>query len=111
VPLHISPSFLAHLGDEPVGVLIAHEYDAFREATGRRECYIQTVGVRTSARGRGIASALIRRSLAAAQADGCNIATLHVDADSPTGALTLCEHMGFSTKNTSVTLTKDLTDQ
>jgi mycothiol synthase len=104
-------SFLAYLGGEPAGVLIAHEYDAFRQATGRRECYIQTVGVTRPARGRGIASALIRRSLAAAWAGGCNIATLHVDADSPTGALTLYEHMGFSTKNTSVTLTKDLTDQ
>jgi mycothiol synthase len=104
-------SFLAYLADEPVGVLVAHEYEAFRAATGRRECYIQTVGVTRPARGRGIASALIRRSLAAAQADGCDIATLHVDANSPTGALTLYEHMGFSTKNTSVTLIKDLTDQ
>jgi mycothiol synthase len=104
-------SFLAYLGDKPVGVLIAHEYDAFREATGRRECYIETVGVTKAARGRGIASALIRRSLAAAQADGCAIATLYVDADSPTGALTLYEHMGFTKQRTSVTLIKDLTDQ
>jgi mycothiol synthase len=104
-------SFLAYIGDKPVGLLIAHEYDAFREVTGRRECYIQTVGVTRPARGRGIASALMRHSLAAAQADGCNIATLHVDADSPTGALTLYEHMGFSTKNTSVTVIKDVTQQ
>jgi mycothiol synthase len=104
-------SFLAYLGDEPVGVLIAHEYDAFRAATGRRECYIQTVGVTRSARGRGIASALLRRSLAAARADGCDIATLHVDADSPTRALTLYEHMGFTKQRTSVTLIKDLTDR
>lgn len=104
-------SFLAYLGDKPVGVLIAQEYDAFREATGRRECYIATVGVTKAARGRGIASALIRRSLAAAQAHGCNVATLNVDADSPTGALTLYEHIGFTTQRTSVTFIKDLTDQ
>jgi mycothiol synthase len=104
-------SFLAYLGDKPAGVIIAHEYDAFRQATGRRECYIATVGVTKAARGRGIASALIRRSLAAAQADGCNVATLYVDADSPTGALTLYEHMGFTKHRTSVTLIKDLTDQ
>jgi mycothiol synthase len=104
-------SFLAYLGDKPAGMLIAHEYDAFRQATGRRECYIATVGVTKPARGRGIASALIRRSLAAAQADGCNVATLYVDADSPTGALTLYEHTGFTRQRTSVTLIKDLTDQ
>jgi mycothiol synthase len=104
-------SFLAYLGDKPVGVLIAHEYDAFRQATGRRECYIATVAVTKAARSRGITSALIRRTLAAAQADGCNVATLYVDADSPTGALTLYEHMGFRKQRTSVTLIKDLTNQ
>jgi mycothiol synthase len=104
-------SFLAYLGDKPVGVVIAHEYDAFRQATGRRECYIATVGVTNVARGRGIASALIRRSLHAAQADGCTVSTLYVDADSPTGALTLYEHLGFTKQRTSVTLIKDLTEQ
>jgi mycothiol synthase len=104
-------SFLAYLGEKPAGVLIAHEYDAFHQATGRRECYIDTVGVTRAARGRGIASALIYRSLAAAQVDGCDIATLYVDTESPTGALTLYEHLGFATQHTSVTLIKDLTDQ
>ena len=104
-------SFLAYLGDKPAGVVVAHEYDAFRQATGRRECYIATIGVTQAARGRGIASALIRRSLAAAQADGCNVATLYVDADSPTGALTLYERSGFTRQRTSVTLIKVLTDQ
>ena len=104
-------SFLAYLGDKPAGVIVAHEYDAFSQATGRRECYISTVGVTKAARGRGIATALIRRSLAAARADGCTVATLYVDADSPTGALTLYEHTGFTRQRTSVTLIKDLTDQ
>ena len=103
-------SFLAYLGDKPAGVLIAEEYDAFRQATGRRECYVATVAVTEVARGRGIASALIRRSLAAAQADGCTVATLYVDADSPTGALTLYEHTGFTKQRTSVTLIKDLAE-
>jgi mycothiol synthase len=104
-------SFLAYRGDKPVGVLIAQEYDAFRQATGRRECYIAIVGVTKESRGRGIGSVLIRRSLAAAQADGCNIATLYVDADSPTGALTLYDHIGFTKQRTSVNLIKDLTDR
>jgi mycothiol synthase len=104
-------SFLAYLGDEPVGVLMANEYDAFRQATGRRECFISTVGVTPATRGRGVASALLSRSVAAAHADGCDIATLYAGADSPTGALALYEHMGFTEQRTSVTLIKDLTDQ
>jgi mycothiol synthase len=104
-------SFLAYLGDEPVGVIIANEYDAFRQATGRRECFIATVGVTRAARGRGIASALLAHSLTAARAAGCDIATLYAGTDSATGALTLYEHMGFTKRRTSVTLIKDLTDQ
>jgi mycothiol synthase len=104
-------SFLAYLGDEPVGVLIANEYDAFRQATGRRECFISIVSVTRAARGRGIDSALLGRSLAAAQADGCDIATSYVGTDSPTGTLTLYEDLGFTKQRTSVTLIKDLTDQ
>jgi GNAT superfamily N-acetyltransferase len=103
-------SFLACLGDQPAGVLIALEYEAFAQTTGRRECYIASIGVTTAARGRGIASALIGRSLAAARASGCDLATLRVDAESPTGALSLYERMGFTRQYTSVTVTKDLTN-
>ena len=92
-------------------MLIAHVYDACTLASGRRGPYLATIGVTRPARGRGIASALIRRSLAAAQADGCTAATLHEDADATTGALTLYEHLGFTTRSTSVTLIKDLTGQ
>ncbi len=90
-------------------MLIAHEYDAFRQATGRRECYMATVGVTqggTRPRHRLRADPPL---MAAAQADGCDVATLYADADSPTGALTLYEHIGFTKQRTSVTLIKDLT--
>jgi mycothiol synthase len=102
-------SFLAYLHGQPAGLLMAFEYDAFQRATGRRESYIATLGVTRAARGRGIASALTGRSLAAARADGCDLATLHVDAESPTGALGLYERMGFTTQRTSVTVIKELT--
>ena len=102
-------SFLAYLGGEPAGARLEVLCVGFRAVSGRRECYFATIGVTRQARGRGIASALIRRSLAAAHADGCTAATLYVDAGSPTGALTLYEHLGFTTQNTSVTLIKDLT--
>src|ERR1700722_7020046 len=86
-------SFLAYLGDQPAGLLLVREYDAFRQETGRREAYIYTVGVIPEARGRGIASALISRSVAAARADGCDLAPAHADADSPTGSLDRYERL------------------
>src|SRR5258708_23832012 len=52
-----------------------------------------------------------RRSLAAAPADGCNVAALYVDADSPAGAPALYEHMGFTKQRASATLIKDLAGQ
>jgi mycothiol synthase len=45
-------SFLADLDDDPVGVPIGQEYDAFTEATGRREVYIAVVAVTGAARPR-----------------------------------------------------------
>jgi hypothetical protein len=41
----------------------------------------------------------------------CNIPTLHVDAESPTGALSLYERVGFTRQSTSATVIKELTDQ
>jgi ribosomal protein S18 acetylase RimI-like enzyme len=67
--------------------------------------------VTRAARRRGIASALIGRSLAAARADGCDITTLEVDAESPTGAPGLYERMGFATLSTSITVIKNLRAQ
>ncbi len=104
-------SFVAYRGGDAQGVLIAHDYDAFTAATGRREPYIAIVAVLRAARGRGIASALIRCSLAAAKADDCAAVCLTVDADSATGAVALYERLGFTTLHTSVTHIKQLAEQ
>jgi mycothiol synthase len=101
-------SFLAHLGDDPAGLLMSYEFDAQTEVTGIRELYIGTVGVRRIARRRGIASALLVAAMRAAREDGCVAASLGVDADSPTGALGVYERLGFTVRDTSVTLAKPL---
>ena len=101
-------SFLAYAGDEPLGIIIGHEYDAYQEATGIRDLYIALIGTRRAGRKRGIASALLARTLAMARAEGCTAASLDVDADSPTGALSLYERAGFSVRHTSVRQTKTL---
>ncbi len=46
-----------------VGYLMSHEYEAYQEATGKREAYLAKIGVRREFRGRGIASGLLRHAL------------------------------------------------
>jgi mycothiol synthase len=93
-------SFLAYAGQEPLGIIFGHEYDAYTAATGRRDLSIPLVGTRRAGRKRGIASALLARALAEARAAGFDTASLGVDADSPTGALGLYERAGFTVRET-----------
>lgn len=101
-------SFLAYQGDEPLALVIAHDYDSHTQATGRRDLYIPTVGTRRAARGRGLATALLATALRAARADGFDTSTLDVDADSPTGAGRIYERAGYAVKDRRVTMVKDL---
>jgi mycothiol synthase len=101
-------SFLAYIGAEPAGVLIAHEYDTYNQLMDTRDVYIATVGVRQFARNRGIASALLATAMRTAWQDGCVAASLGVDADSLTGAVGVYERLGFTIKDTSITLMKEL---
>jgi mycothiol synthase len=66
------------------------------EAAGYSSAYIALVGVRREFRGRRLAQALLSAALAAFRAEGLDRAVLDVDSDSPTGALDLYEHLGFT---------------
>jgi mycothiol synthase len=101
-------SYLAYDGAEPVGVLIGREYDAYTELTGVLDLYIAEVATRSSARNRGIASALLSRALADARSAGFTAASLTVSADSPAGAFGLYQRAGFAIRTTSVMQVKDL---
>jgi mycothiol synthase len=104
-----SVSFLAYGGEgEPLGVLMSMEFDGDTAATGVRELWVQTVGTRTAARNRGVATALLATALTAAADEGFDRAALQVDADSPTGAVGLYERAGFSIVTTSVTMRKPM---
>lgn len=58
--------------------------------------HIALVGTRPEARGRGLARAVIARTLAAASEAGCARAELEVDAESLTGATRLYDALGFA---------------
>jgi ribosomal protein S18 acetylase RimI-like enzyme len=101
-------SFLAYDGDEPLGLVVGHEYDSYTEATGRLDLYIPTVATRRAGRRRGIATALLGQVMRAAAADGFVSVTLDVDADSPTGAVGLYERAGFAVRDTWIAQIKPL---
>jgi ribosomal protein S18 acetylase RimI-like enzyme len=101
-------SFVAYAGQEPAGFILSEEYEAYNEVAGGRDLFIDLIGTRRAARGRGIASALLIRALAEARSAGFASGSLVVDADSPTGAVGLYERVGFTVKHTSITQAKTL---
>src|SRR5699024_7514920 len=64
------------------------------------------VGTRPTARGRGLARAVLGRSLAAAAASGYGSAELEVDSESLTGATRLYEALGFTAEKVFATYQK-----
>ena len=72
------------------------------------ELWVMILGVRQSARGRGVGTALLRATLTAAVAAGYEKAGLGVDTDNSTGALRLYESVGFSISRSSVASLKTL---
>ena len=71
------------------------EYDAYFQATGRREAYVGKVGTRREYRGRGVATVLLQHCLRAYQEAGYDEASLDVDSENPTGALGVYQRAGF----------------
>jgi GNAT superfamily N-acetyltransferase len=101
-------SFIAYGGGEPAGVILCHEYDAPDDADEGRDLHVALVGTLRAFRKRRIASALLVRAMAKGRAAGYATASLGVDADSPTGAVGVYAHVGFTVHHTSITLTKPL---
>lgn len=101
-------SFVALDGDGSVaGFVLAECNPDETEANGYSTAYIALVGVEREHRRRGIAPALLARTLDAAAAAGLDRAALDVDSDSPTGALGLYERVGFRAVHRSVALTRE----
>ncbi|HET7082661.1 MAG TPA: GNAT family N-acetyltransferase, partial [Candidatus Limnocylindria bacterium] len=82
-------------GDEIAGGVINAIDAEENEALDRRRGLLDSVFVRRPWRRRGLASALVGRSLALLRERGMTSALLGVDADNPTGALGVYERAGF----------------
>ncbi len=94
---HFRPElfFMACEGDEIAGMTLCAVDPLYAKRVGRKEGHVNEVGVRRQWRKRGVASALITQGLHALKAAGMDTAILGVDADNPTGAVSLYERLGF----------------
>jgi GNAT superfamily N-acetyltransferase len=95
-------------GDEVAGGVWNDIHPAENEAHGVRRGWLGSVFTRRPWRKRGLASALIGRSLMLLRQRGMTSAMLGVDAENPTGALGLYESAGFVVFDRFVALRKPL---
>lgn len=93
----IDPSLwqVAWDGDEVAGLVINGIFREENARIGLDIGWLDSVATRRPWRRRGVAGALIARSLAVLKARGMAVASLGVDTESPTGALSLYERFGF----------------
>ena len=88
-------STLALQGGRIVAFCLASVNEEDWVTLGASNTYIDLIGVVRDQRRRGLAPAVIARTLAAAKEAGLEQAVLDVDTASPTGANTLYERLGF----------------
>jgi len=82
--------------DRVVAFVMSSFYAADTAVTGVRELYVNYVGTRAEARGRGLASALLGKTLAAAREAGFERSALTVDVDNANRALAVYERCGYA---------------
>ena len=95
-------------GDEVAGSVMTFIYTKENEALGVARGSLDHVSVRRSWRKRGLASALITRSLLDLRGRGMQEAVLGVDAENVTGARRLYERLGFRRARTDLCFRKEL---
>ena len=95
-------------GDEVAGGVWNDIYPTENAALNLQRGWLSSVFTRRPWRRRGLASALIGRSLTLLRDRGMTSASLGVDADNPTGALGLYESAGFVVHDRFVALRKPM---
>ncbi|MCW2810356.1 MAG: family N-acetyltransferase, partial [Friedmanniella sp.] len=86
---------------------LSSAYEQDWQAQGFSQGWTDRLGVRPEWRGRGIASALLYRSMQSFRAAGLDAAGLGVDADDEKGAVRLYEQLGYRPVSMFVTYVHD----
>ena len=109
-PDHADPRFwrIGWDGDEVAGAILTYPQLEENKRFGRKRVYVAMVSVRRQWRRRGLARALLAGSLVGARDAGFTSASLGVDTDSPTGATSLYESLGFAPEKTFATYRKPM---
>ena len=95
-------------GDEIAAYALFSGFVGDWEKQGWTEGWTAKLGVRERWRGRGLAKALLVRSMQAFSADGMQYAGLDVDAANPTGAVALYTGLGYRVRQRTAQWSKDL---
>ena len=101
-------SFVAVADGELIGYAYNEVYEEDWEAAGRSEAWIGALGVLRRWRKRGVATALLARSMQAMQRAGLDAAMIGVDSSSPSGAQHLYQAVGFRTTITGATWQREV---
>ncbi len=88
-------SFVARAAGEIAGYSLGYVYPDDVEVRGRTEAWVGQLGTRRRWRRRGVAGALLARTMEAAATGGLEYLMLGVDAENPTGAVGVYERVGF----------------
>ncbi len=95
-------------GDQVAGSVMTGVFAEENARLGIERGWLDHVSVGRSWRRRGLATALIGRSLRVLADRGLTQAALGVDAENPTGALSVYERLGFRRHRTGLTYQKEL---
>lgn len=97
--------------DRIVGLCWNARYPEDDGLVGRSDGWIETLGTLREWRGRGVASALIARSLHSFASAGLTHASIGVDSANPTGASELYRALGFEPRQRSITHQIEVVDR
>lgn len=95
-------------GEEVAGSILNFINKAYNESAGRTIGFTESVSVRRPWRKRGLASALLSRSMKMFKEMGMTQTALGVDTENPSGALRVYERMGYRAISKSTTYRKAL---
>lgn len=99
----LDASYIAVASDQVIGLTINGHYPDDEALLGRRDGWIETLGVLREFRKRGIATALLKASFNAFVDRGFTHAALGVDTANPTDAHSLYSGLGFVPTHRSIT--------